>query len=298
VVPIPGSVLAEGIEVTHAGDPIPGWMQYDDGIREVDGKVVAVGGKPLDPNRIYLVATKISDLTNGQSPPLKAYFEAHPELLPAKGSYVNIQSELMSFFARNLWRRLWDLTWQLLPEPVKDMADELTEEIEGRLRLSVLDRDGDGCLTIDDIHYGLKEFLGLRVHDEEKTLAKNVHACADVTDSGTVTVDDFEVFCTGMPREFKLIRKWSDCFPEPAQSPRLAAASPCNSATMEMALDLVPNLVLNGDDSGNSSSDSSSEDEEITAVVKPKAVAGSKTTTKRISPVSVQQKDADGVNLE
>lgn len=27
VVDIPGQVLAEGIEVTYAGDPIPGWMQ-------------------------------------------------------------------------------------------------------------------------------------------------------------------------------------------------------------------------------------------------------------------------------
>lgn len=192
----------------------------------------------------------------------------------------------MSFFARNLWRRLWDLTWQLLPEPVKDMADELPEEVEGRLRLSVLDRDGDGCLTIDDIHYGLKEFLGLRVHDEEKTLAKNVHACADVTGSGTVTVDDFEHFCTGMPREFKLICKWSDCFPE-ASSPHLPAHSRTSSAaTMEMAMELLPGLMLDGD-----TSSAPSDDEEITSVVKlPLAVNASTTdgsATKRVSPTSV-----------
>jgi 2',3'-cyclic-nucleotide 2'-phosphodiesterase (5'-nucleotidase family) len=31
VVPMPGWLLAEGVSVSHAGDPIPGWMQYDVG---------------------------------------------------------------------------------------------------------------------------------------------------------------------------------------------------------------------------------------------------------------------------
>jgi hypothetical protein len=65
---MPGSVLAAGIEVTHAGPPIPGWMQYDDGISQDPDtkKVLTVGGKPINPKRIYRVATKIKDLTNGQ----------------------------------------------------------------------------------------------------------------------------------------------------------------------------------------------------------------------------------------
>eukprot|EP00977_Amphora_coffeiformis_P029654 scaffold42138_cov229-Amphora_coffeaeformis.AAC.1 len=122
VVPIPGKVLAEGIEATHAGEPIPGWMQYDDGIQEsimtADGtpRVTHVAGKPLDPNRIYRVATKISDLCNGQSPPLKEYFTQNPHLLPAKGDYVNIQMELMGFFSRNLWRRLWEAIGDRIPD--------------------------------------------------------------------------------------------------------------------------------------------------------------------------------------
>lgn len=65
-VDMPGHVLAAGIEATHAGDPIPGWFQYDDGIVEQDGKITMVGGKPLEADKIYRVATKIKDLTNGQ----------------------------------------------------------------------------------------------------------------------------------------------------------------------------------------------------------------------------------------
>ena len=225
VVPIPGSVLAEGIEATHSGDPIPGWFQYDDGIKEEEtseGKrVTMVAGKPLDPNRIYRVATKIKDLTNGQSPPLTKYFKAHPELFPASGSYINIQTELMAFFARNLFRKLWDATGERIQDP-EEVLEEFTqpsnktlEEVESRLRLDVLDVDGDGCLTVDDIHVALRDILGLTVHEEEKTLAECIHSYADVTDTGTVTVDDFEQFCTGLPRELRLIPKWKDAFPDP-----------------------------------------------------------------------------------
>ena len=113
IVPIPGSVLAAGIEHTHAGDPRPGWMQYDEGIqeeRDADGmlRVTTVAGKPIDPERVYQVATKISDLGNGQSLPFKQYFMPRPELLPSKGSYFNIQTELMGHFARILFHRLWE----------------------------------------------------------------------------------------------------------------------------------------------------------------------------------------------
>jgi 2',3'-cyclic-nucleotide 2'-phosphodiesterase (5'-nucleotidase family) len=246
VVPIPGTVLAEGIEATHAGDPIPGWMQYDDGIKEeetADGKrVTTVAGKPLDPDRIYRVATKIRDLTNGQSPPLTVYFKQHLDLLPAKGSYINIQTELMGFFARNLFAKLWEATGHRIPDLSEEEADasshsspESLEEMEARLRHEVLDRDGDGVVTVDDIHICLRDFLGLSVDDEYKTLAEYVHSYADSTGDGTVTVDDFEVFCTGMPKELRPLRKWSDAFPDPIpESP---------DETVPKAPDTIPETI-------------------------------------------------------
>ena len=220
VVPIPGDVLAEGIAVTHAGEPIPGWMQYDDGIQEETLKgglkrVTHVAGKPLDRNRIYNVATKISDLTNGQSPPLKAYFLEHQDLLPSKGDYINIQKELMGFFGRNLWRRLWEAIGDRIPDTDETKASGAMEAEDSRLRLDVLDRDGSGIVTVDDIHVGLRDILGLCVDNTEKTLAKHVHEIADVTENGKVTKQDFELFCLGVPPDFQPIaRKWSDAFPE------------------------------------------------------------------------------------
>ena len=40
VVPMPGWLLAEGVEATHAGDPISGWMQY--------GKFGALGNQLIE----------------------------------------------------------------------------------------------------------------------------------------------------------------------------------------------------------------------------------------------------------
>jgi len=231
IVPMPGRVLARAIEETHAGDPIPGWMQYDDGIHEeaVDDseehegrttRVTRIAGKPIDPDRTYRVATKIGDLTNEQSPTLTEYYRRFPELLPSKGSYVNIQAELMSFFARNLFRKLWEATelrmrdedgrLKTATRPLGELCD--VDECDPDGRLSTLDRDGDGVVTVDDVHVALRDFLGLSIDEEETTLAEYVHSFADTSGKGCVTVADFEVFCTEMPEVYES-QKWRLAFP-------------------------------------------------------------------------------------
>jgi hypothetical protein len=167
-------------------------MQYDEGIQQDSStfppKVTHVAGKPLDPNRIYRVVTKISDLTNGQSAPLTEFYEKNRHLLPPKGNYINIQSTLMSYFARNLWRRLWDATTKEISE---------TCAIDGcpEARLEVLDRSGDGVVTVDEIQYALNDLLGYSVDKREKTLAKQVLEIADTTGDKMLTLEDFEAFC-------------------------------------------------------------------------------------------------------
>ena len=79
VVMMPGWLLAKAVEETHAGDPIPGWMQYDDGIVEENGRVTKVKGKPIQAEHVYRVVTKVGDLTNGQSPSLTEYFTKNPD---------------------------------------------------------------------------------------------------------------------------------------------------------------------------------------------------------------------------
>lgn len=202
VVPMPGWLLAEGIQVTHAGDPIPGWMQYDEGIQEDYGQhppvVTHVAREPIDMDRIYRVATKISDLANGQCPAWTEYFAKHPEALPPKGAYVNVHAELMGYFARNLWRKLWDAV-------SLEIASEcnIADNCNAAERLAVLDVTGDGVVTVDEIHIALRDRLGYSVDDREKSLAEFVHSFADTTGNGQVTKQDLEVFCEEMEDLYK-----------------------------------------------------------------------------------------------
>jgi hypothetical protein len=241
VVPMPGWLLAEGIAATHAGDPIPGWMQYDNGIVEDFSKstpvVTQVRGRPIDSEKIYNVATKISDLTNDQSPPWTKYFKEHPELLPPKGAYSNIHAELMNYFAGSLWRRLWDSLSRDLddaceaePIPVEDApisvedgpeCDEDGSLCNAALRFETLDQDNDGKISVEDIQVALEDLLGLSVDERELSLANFIHQFADLTGTGEVTVEDMELFCEGLGEVYER-DIWRMAFdkPTPATMPQ------------------------------------------------------------------------------
>eukprot|EP00980_Cylindrotheca_fusiformis_P014769 scaffold4026_cov117-Cylindrotheca_fusiformis.AAC.4 len=209
VVPMPGWLLAEGVEATHAGDPIPGWMQYDHGIVEdfSSGKpvVTQVRGRPIDHNKIYRVATKIPDLTNGQSPPWTEYYTQHPMLLPPKGAYVNIQAELMAYFAKNLWRKIWDS----LSKTIGSECDvDAAEDCNAEMRMKTLDKDKDGLVSVEDIQSALKDIVGLSVDNRELSLAEFVHSFADTNGSGEVTKEDLQAFCDEMEEVYEEEEAW------------------------------------------------------------------------------------------
>jgi len=199
VVNMPGWLLAKGIEETHSGEPISGWMQYDEGIQEVivDGKpkVTHVGGEPLDENEVYRVATKISDLTNGQSIALTEFYQANKHLLPPKGSYININAELMGFFSYNLFRRLWSAISREMDESLCPIGDT---ECDAAERLAILDQNGNGEISVEDILVGLREKLGYETDKNELSVAQFVHNFADQDGDGKVTLKDFEALSLEM----------------------------------------------------------------------------------------------------
>jgi len=217
VVDMPGWLLADGIQATHIGEPTPGWMQYDFGIEEdttVSPPVVTkVNSRDLDREKIYRVATKIGDLTNGQSPPWTEYYKAHPEDLPPQGAYTNIHSELMSYFGRNLWRKLWDAISVI----IEDKGMEKGCHCE--FRLGQLDSDGDGTVTVQDLQKGLEELLGYSIDDRETTLAEFVHRFADTTGDGKVRQQDFEQFCHEILETYER-DSWRLDHPKPAYTRR------------------------------------------------------------------------------
>jgi EF-hand domain pair len=207
VVPMPGWLLAQGIQATHAGEPISGWMQYDEGIVEDYNHdpplVTHVAHEPIDMDRIYRVATKISDLRNGQSPPWSEYYTKNADVLPPKGAYVNVHAELMSYFARNLWRKLWDVVSIEIASKCDNASNGEVDECNLDERFAALDVSGDGVITVEEIQMALRDRLGYSVDDREKSLAEFVHSFADTTGDGKVTRQDLEVFCDEIPDLYK-----------------------------------------------------------------------------------------------
>ena len=89
---IPGSVLASAVrERSKPGvdKPNPGWFQLCDAIElDESGYIVRIGGKMLDPSKIYRVGSA-DDLPGRASGQILAdYFEAHPDALPEKDAGI------------------------------------------------------------------------------------------------------------------------------------------------------------------------------------------------------------------
>jgi len=106
----------------------------------------------------------------------------------------------MGYFSRNLWRKLWEKIGPVRAKS-EDNEDVLCDPFGGcdpEGRLSRLDLDDDGIVSIDDIHHALRDVLGLSVDDSERSLAKFVLSFADTDGSGDVTLQDFELFCQEM----------------------------------------------------------------------------------------------------
>jgi len=223
VVPMPGWLLAEGVASTHAGDPIPGWMQYDNGIQEdwSDGKpgITKVRGEPINHKKVYRVATKISDLTNGQSPPWTEYYTQHPGLLPPKGAYVNIHAELMGYFARNLWRKIWDNLSNIIGNECAISEGEDVDGCNAEMRMKTLDRDEDGLVSVEEIQKALGDIVGLSIDNRELSLAQFVHSFADTDGSGEVTLNDLQLFCDEMEEVYEA-DAWRLSFPRAGETTR------------------------------------------------------------------------------
>jgi len=175
LVEMPGWLIAQGIKATHDG-PRSGYFQYDDGVLEdSEMNVLRVSHSPLEPNRMYRVATKIPDLTNGQSPPLKKYFSARMHELPSEEVLFNIHVVLMSHFARTAWRRIWRMG--------DTTGDGKINELEA------IDLDCDGKITLDDIKRCVQK-LGMQTHEDADTLAEYIFKYADHDGDGRIGSKD------------------------------------------------------------------------------------------------------------
>ena len=104
----PGWALKVGLKETWT-NPNPGWMQYDDGI-EVDPEtqlVVAIGGEPLDDNRIYRVGTVVDFFRPRDGPTIGNYFTEDASRQPDLDSGIPCHTLLLQIFADRAWERIF-----------------------------------------------------------------------------------------------------------------------------------------------------------------------------------------------
>jgi len=157
-------------------------------------------------------------------------YTENPEALPAKGAYVNVYAELMSFFSRNLWRKIWEAITPTVIAAEKgvdvqnldidlsslDKLCDLESNCLPERRLSVLDVDQSGVITVHDIQRALSDILDLSVDESgtETSLAEFVHSFADADNDGVVTLEDMNSFCDEIPAIYDN-QKWRLAFPRP-----------------------------------------------------------------------------------
>ena len=149
VIPVPGSVLRVGLRETF-GAPNPGWMQYDDEVElDDDGYVVSIAKQPLEPERIYKVASIVDFWRKRDAPSIGQYFEDHPELLPEPDSGRPVHALLLNFFAMQLWARIW-----------KELGLNSGDESISPEAFKELDADGDGVVSKEDLKSKLSKVHG------------------------------------------------------------------------------------------------------------------------------------------
>lgn len=186
----PGEVLRVGLRETF-GAPNPGWFQYDEQVvLDSDGYVTSIDGAPLDPKRLYRVATFEDFFRARDGPAIGKYFEEHPEHAPEKDGGVPCHALLMHFFAEEVWRKIHAYI-------DVDGDGEITQE-----ELKVLDEDGDGKLSKEELRHAIQRILHMDADEQENTFINEILAEAgDADGDGCLTVTEINAQA--------MKRKWS-----------------------------------------------------------------------------------------
>jgi 2',3'-cyclic-nucleotide 2'-phosphodiesterase (5'-nucleotidase family) len=160
---LPGRVLAEAVAASRAAAPAESgaYLQVDDRTRvdEPSHVVTAVAGAPLDPDRVYRVAT-VRELLTGMDhiEPLARWGREHPDQVPPPGSGREVKLVLVESFAVSLWRSLGGfdavdenhdgrVSADEIRSALARVNDEAPSSIAAQLVLQALDVDHAGAVT-------------------------------------------------------------------------------------------------------------------------------------------------------
>ena len=148
--------------------PNPAWFQADDGVVTDDGGlIIEVAGAPLDPDRLYSVATFIAFRRRRDSARIADYFEIeHPEHWPAAGSGVKATRLLLAYFAAQAWAAI---------------VERLDVDGDGALapaELGRLDLDSDDEVSRAELKQALAKILRFETHPDEHAMVDSIRAQA------------------------------------------------------------------------------------------------------------------------
>jgi len=175
VVEVPGEVVVRGVRSTR-GSVSRLFMQYDDGVTEEDGTIVRIAGAPVEPERLYRIATTPTSIRD--VPTFAEYFQDRG--LPGEEEFVPLDAELLGYCARAAWQRIVDLC-----RPGR--AGEVSN-------VEAIDLNKDGVISKEEIQSAMRR-LGMRVADGEFTLVDFIVAVGDLNEDGLV--DEYEVRLSG-----------------------------------------------------------------------------------------------------
>lgn len=175
---VPGSVLRVGLQETWTA-PNPGWFQYDDGISTDEGGFVThVGGKPIDPERMYAIAS-VSDFFRARDgPSFGKYFDDHPDERPDNDTGVVIHAILLAHWADKAWKRVFQSI-------DVDSNGQISES-----EIRAIDINGDGFVDSNELVSALVR-LGFKATPEELTFVRAVLlAAGDADHDGRLSLSE------------------------------------------------------------------------------------------------------------
>jgi len=177
---VPGRVLKVCMNETWKG-PNPGWMQYDDSVDVDDeGTIVSIGGFPINDDLTYRIGS-FQDLhiDYGDCPTLAKHFEENPQGLPDHDAGMGCHALLLKHYSMGVWRKLLTLL-------DADGDGTVTSD-----ELRALDIDGDGQLSKAELKAAICKVAGLSTIEGQDALVDYVlDAAGDKDKDGKLTVDE------------------------------------------------------------------------------------------------------------
>lgn len=166
VVSMPGRVVRDAVAMSRAAarDGANGFLQVDDAMIVTDpgDAVTTIGGRPIDPDRQYRIATVLG-LLGGMNAiePLIRHAKERPESVPPRDSGREIKVILVDAFSLELWRQLGrfddidaDHDGLVTPLEIEAAITRATTEAPADVVVNdvirMLDADGDGTITREE----------------------------------------------------------------------------------------------------------------------------------------------------